>query len=114
MADQKRTLDIPSYEAGSPARLTADTTEVGTDDDGQKEVAARDSAGMTEISLAESADEYLRRPDDRAANLNPNSSSARVRRARVNQHYNEVETGGITGIGSDDAAPLQDVDFELG
>jgi hypothetical protein len=121
MADQKRTLDIPSYEAGSPARLTADTTEVGTDDDGQKEVAARDSAGMTEISLAESADEYLRRPDaDRAAvldaeeNLNPNSSLARVRRARVNQHYNEVETGGITGIGSDDAAPLQDVDFELG
>jgi len=42
------------------------------------------------------------------------SATARVRRARVNQHYNEVETGGITGIGRDDAAPLQDVDFELG
>jgi len=42
------------------------------------------------------------------------STAARVRRARVNQHYNEVETGGFTGIGRDDAAPLQDVDFELG
>jgi hypothetical protein len=47
-------------------------------------------------------------------NVNLKSAAARVRRARVNQHYNEVETGGITGIGSDDAAPLQDVDFELG
>lgn len=42
------------------------------------------------------------------------SASSRFRRARVNQHYNEVDTGGITGIGRDDAAPLQDVDFELG
>jgi hypothetical protein len=42
------------------------------------------------------------------------STSARVRQARVNQHYNEVETGGVTGFGSDDATPLQDVDFELG
>jgi hypothetical protein len=49
---------------------------------------------------------------DRSVDLN--STSARVRRARVNQHYNEVETGGIAGIGSDDAAPLQDVDFQLG
>ena len=42
------------------------------------------------------------------------STATLVRQARVNQEYNEVETGGITGIGSDDAAPLQDVDFELG
>lgn len=43
-----------------------------------------------------------------------NSTSARVRAAKVNQHYNEVDTGGITGIGKDEAAPLQDVDFQLG
>ncbi|MCI4659598.1 hypothetical protein [Cryobacterium zhongshanensis] len=42
------------------------------------------------------------------------STASRIRRARVNQHYNEIETGGITGIGSDAAEPLQDVDFELG
>lgn len=42
------------------------------------------------------------------------NASARIRRARVNQHYNEVDTGGITGLGRDGAAPLQDVDFELG
>jgi hypothetical protein len=42
------------------------------------------------------------------------STASRVRRARVNQHYNDVETGGVTGIGSDDAEPLQDVDFQLG
>lgn len=41
-------------------------------------------------------------------------SVSKIRAARVNQHYNEVETGGITGIGSDDATPLQDVDFQLG
>jgi hypothetical protein len=91
MADHKRTLDLPSYEVGSPAPLTADTTEGGT----------------------AAAEDHTRDVDDEE-DLTPNSSSARVRRARVNQHYNEVETGGITGIGSDDAAPLQDVDFELG
>jgi hypothetical protein len=42
------------------------------------------------------------------------STASRIRRARVNQHYNEIETGGITGIGSDAAEPLQDVNFELG
>lgn len=42
------------------------------------------------------------------------STSAKVRRARVNQQYNAVDTGGITGIGRDDATPLQDVDFQLG
>lgn len=41
-------------------------------------------------------------------------TSAKVQRARVNQHYNEIETGEITGFGSDSATPLQDVDFELG
>lgn len=35
-------------------------------------------------------------------------------RAKVNQHYNEIDTGSVTGIGRDDAAPLQDPDFELG
>jgi hypothetical protein len=42
------------------------------------------------------------------------TAAGRIRRARVNQHYNEVDTGGITGIGRDDAEPLQDVDFQLG
>lgn len=42
------------------------------------------------------------------------SPAAKIKRARVNQGYNEVETGGITGIGSDDAQPLQDPDFQLG
>lgn len=32
----------------------------------------------------------------------------------MNQHYNEIETGSITGIGRDDATPLQDSGFELG
>ncbi|WP_143736591.1 hypothetical protein [Plantibacter flavus] len=41
-------------------------------------------------------------------------TASRVRRALVNQHYNEVETGGFTGLGRDDATPLQDVDFNLG
>lgn len=41
-------------------------------------------------------------------------TAAKVNRARVNQHYNEVDTGSLTGIGSDDAKPLQDVDFQLG
>jgi hypothetical protein len=91
MADHERTLGLPRYEVGSPAPLTAATTEADTS-------AARDH--QTDVDAEE--------------DLTPNSSSARVRRARVNQHYNEVETGGITGIGSDDAAPLQDVDFELG
>ncbi|WP_311245259.1 MULTISPECIES: hypothetical protein [unclassified Microbacterium] len=39
---------------------------------------------------------------------------ARHLRARVNQGYNAVDTGRITGIGHDDATLLQDVDFELG
>jgi hypothetical protein len=91
MTDQKRTLNIPSYEAGSPAPPEVDTSDVipGPGSDPAEDFDAED-------------------------NLDPSSNSARVRRARVNQHYNEVETGGITGIGSDDAAPLQDVDFELG
>lgn len=38
----------------------------------------------------------------------------KVLRARTNQSYNKAETGGITGIGRDDATLLQDVDFELG
>lgn len=42
------------------------------------------------------------------------TTTAKVRRARVNQSYNEADTGRITGIGSDDAQPLQDPDFELG
>ena len=42
------------------------------------------------------------------------STQSKVRRAKVNQHYNEIETGDLTGIGRDDATPLQDVDFELG
>jgi hypothetical protein len=42
------------------------------------------------------------------------STSAKVKRARVNQSYNEVDTGNITGFGSDDAAPLRDPGFELG
>lgn len=42
------------------------------------------------------------------------STQSKIRRAKVNQHYNEIETGDFTGIGRDDAAPLQDVDFELG
>lgn len=42
------------------------------------------------------------------------STSAKVKRARVNQSYNEADTGSITGIGSDDARPLQDPDFQLG
>lgn len=42
------------------------------------------------------------------------STAAKIKRARVNQSYNEVDTGSITGFGSDDAQPLQDPDFELG
>lgn len=40
--------------------------------------------------------------------------ATKTARARVNQHYNDVDTGGILGIGSDDAAPLQDPGFQLG
>lgn len=42
------------------------------------------------------------------------ATAAKIRKARVNQHYNEIETGRVTGIGRDDAEPLQDVDFQLG
>ena len=53
-------------------------------------------------------------PGDYERGVEVTSTSARVRRARVNQHYNEIETGGITGFGSDDAAPLQEAGYELG
>jgi len=42
------------------------------------------------------------------------NTATKTRQARVNQHYNEVDTGGILGIGSDDAAPLQDPGYQLG
>lgn len=42
------------------------------------------------------------------------STARKITRARVNQHYNEVDTGRVTGFGSDEAKPLQDVDFTLG
>lgn len=51
---------------------------------------------------------------DYSSEVEVNSTATRVRRARVNQHYNEVETGGITGFGRDDAEPLQDAGYELG
>jgi hypothetical protein len=118
MADQKRTLDIPSYEAGSPARLPADSTEAGTNGGGKEEVVtqavAAKPATENRLSLQRHRSDLDPASLDADESVNPNNSSARVRRARVNQHYNEVETGGITGIGRDDAAPLQDVDFELG
>jgi hypothetical protein len=68
--------------------------------DARAAIAAAARSTSTDIELAD--------PKKRA------NAAARVRSARVNQHYNEVETGGIAGIGSDDAAPLQDVDFQLG
>lgn len=69
-------------------------------------------AGQARDSIVEGARSTSKESDyDQAADSKP---STRINRARVNQHYNEVETGGITGIGHDDAAPLQDVDFELG
>ncbi len=54
------------------------------------------------------------KPGDYSRDIDVQTPSQKYRRARVNQHYNEVETGGIAGIGSDDAQPLQDVDFEMG
>ena len=50
----------------------------------------------------------------RSTDVELHSTVKKIRSARVNQHYNEIETGSITGIGRDDATPLQDPGFELG
>lgn len=50
----------------------------------------------------------------RSSEIALRGAARKNQRARVNQHYNQVETGGITGFGRDDAQPLQDPDFELG
>lgn len=50
----------------------------------------------------------------RSTDVELHSTAKKIRSARVNQHYNEIETGSITGIGRDDATPLQDSGFELG
>ena len=53
-------------------------------------------------------------PSSRSTEIALRGAARKNQRARVNQHYNEVETGGITGFGRDDAQPLQDPGFELG
>ncbi len=69
---------------------------------------------LSQLGAARARRQILARAESGTSGDVARAVDAKVRRARVNQHYNEVDTGGITGIGSDDAAPLQDVDFQLG
>jgi len=101
-----RAIDEPVYEGELVEENTEDTDEVLDLDADELDELAPGQARRAILSGATSTAEPEVDPG--------RSTAAKVRRARVNQHYNEVETGGITGIGRDDAAPLQDVDFQLG
>lgn len=74
-----------------------------------EELGAASHREAIEAAARESASEEAEQDSRRRRN-----TVAKIRGARVNQHYNEVKTGRIVGLGSDDAAPLQDVDFQLG
>lgn len=101
-----RAIDEPVYEGELMDEDTDDADEIIELDADELDELAPGQAHRAILSGATSTAE----PD-----VDPGrSAAAKVKRARVNQHYNEVETGGITGIGRDEAAPLQDVDFELG
>ncbi|MCY1718507.1 hypothetical protein OVA26_16345 [Microbacterium sp. SL62] len=108
-------LEQPVYEGDL---LPAD--EVGSDDDIiDVEIANLDSIGPGRGRAALLPAAGALQPsgpevESEADSARRRMAVAKIRRARVNQHYNEVQTGSIMGIGKDDAAPLQDVDFELG
>jgi hypothetical protein len=108
-----RTLDWPVYEG---ELIPGDTR--GSDDDeainGEVIETGELKAGPARAAILAATASTPVAGVDEPDSSTASGASAKVRRARVNQHYNEVETGGLTGIGSDDAAPLQDVDFQLG
>ena len=95
--------------SGRPVRSFAEQMDQLRLDEVGSESAQQQARGAIAAGLRSSS-----APGDRDRGVEVTSTSARVRRARVNQHYNEVETGGITGFGSDDAAPLQEAGYELG
>lgn len=86
------------------------------DDDGSLDELELDAESLSEVGPASARKAILAAAESTTEHADQTSRSAagKIRRARVNQHYNEVETGGITGFGSDEAQPLQDVDYQLG
>lgn len=109
----RRGIDEPVYEG----ELVFDDTRPADDDDVINGEVIENQAlepGQARAAILAGATSSAPETDEEQGAAGKKSSSAKFQRAQVNQHYNEVETGNLTGIGSDDATPLQDVDFQLG
>lgn len=105
--------DDPEQEPAS-RRFTASTEGV-VDDLGDENSFDYEDEDIVDAEIVEDEPEDdFQHPSHDVDQSPSKSTTKRIIRARVNQEYNENDTGRVLGIGSDSAQGLQNPDFELG